>query len=142
MNYKTATLFATLLLAVACTSKQPPLVDTYWGADEIMGKAINRSLGGDPDTFDLIFFEDRFASKGDCNQIMGQYVANAEDGTITVKPAGTTMMFCPDIQTEERYVKALEQVNRYKMRGNTLTMYRDDELLIVFHKRDKEVKEE
>jgi heat shock protein HslJ len=44
-----------------------------------------------------------------------------------------TMMACADnMDTEQAFMQALDNQNRYEIRGNELRMYKDDQLVLVF----------
>lgn len=129
-----ATIFAALMLAVACNTTQPSLEGSKWSAREINGERVVLSEDDDPDSFSILFIGDlRIAAMGACNVIMGQY-SSSEDGTIKIDHIGTTMMFCPNLELEERYVKALETTTRYSVKDDVLTLYEDRKAVVVFEK--------
>ncbi|MCK5781096.1 MAG: META domain-containing protein [Flavobacteriales bacterium] len=64
-----------------------------------------------------------------CNQISGKY--EIDETTIKFLPGMATMMACPG-NLEDRYLKALSEVNEYKIEDFKLKMYKDEKLLIVF----------
>lgn len=123
-----------LFIAVACCTKQPSLEGSKWSAQEINGDRVERRDGDDPDQFTILFMEEqRIAAIGACNRIMGSYNAS-EDGTLDIESAGSTMMFCPDLDLEEKYVDLLDEVTRYSVVGDKLTLYRDKEVIVVFER--------
>ena len=64
-----------------------------------------------------------------CNQINGKYIL--ENSTITFSPGMATMMACPD-NLESEYVKALGEVDNYKVENFMLKVYQGDLLKIIF----------
>lgn len=63
----------------------------------------------------------RMAGSAGCNRFFGTYVTG-EKGEITLTPGGTTMMYCPDMQFEDRYLKALPTVKSYTVTEEQLTL--------------------
>lgn len=130
---------ATLSLAVACSTTQPSLEGSAWSATQINGESVERSEGDDPERFSILFVaaeeegERRIAAMGACNRIMGHYSAS-EDGTLSIQGVGSTMMFCPGLELEEAYVDALEQVTRYTVKEDQLTLYQDNEIVVVLER--------
>ncbi len=64
-----------------------------------------------------------------CNQINGKYTL--EDSAITFLPGMATMMACPD-NLESEYIKALGEVDNYKVENFMLKVYQGDLLKIIF----------
>lgn len=64
-----------------------------------------------------------------CNQINGKYTL--ENSAITFLQGMTTMMACPD-DLESEYIKALGEVDNYKVENFMLKVYQGESLKIVF----------
>jgi heat shock protein HslJ len=110
-----------LLVLNACSSGDPltQLGGKEWNVTSLFGK----SLDGDDITKGLpsLNFNDNgklFGSTG-CNNFTGSYKL---DGTkISLDPGAMTKMFCPG-DTEQDFLKAINQVTSLKMDGNTLNL--------------------
>jgi heat shock protein HslJ len=64
-----------------------------------------------------------------CNQINGKYTL--KENSIKFLPGISTMMACPD-NLESNYLKALNEVDNYKIENFMLKMYKGDKLKLVF----------
>jgi heat shock protein HslJ len=63
----------------------------------------------------------RASGSGGCNRIMGEYELKGD--ALTFARMASTMMACPDgMQTEQKFLKALEQVKRWKIAGRRLEL--------------------
>lgn len=51
---------------------------------------------------------------------------------------GMTRMACPDMQYEDAFVKMLDDVDRFEIKGSELTFFDDDKSLAVFKAVEKE----
>lgn len=80
-----------------------------------------------PEQLPVILFSDSTAVYGSagCNRFFGEYTAD-DKGNITIRPGGATMMFCPDMEFEDQYLKALPQVKRFAVHGKELTLKGDN----------------
>ncbi len=85
------------------------LVGREWYIEDIAGKGVI-----DHTQVTLHFLHDgRLAGNATCNRIIGSYEAN--DGRLTVSPAGTTMMACPEalMNQERRLLDLLTRIKGY-----------------------------
>src|SRR5262245_3632636 len=57
---------------------------------------------------------------GGCNRITGGY--QAHDSTLRFGSLATTRMTCPALQTEAKFLHALESTRRYRIKGRTLDL--------------------
>ena len=65
----------------------------------------------------------RVTGSGGCNRINGTYEAGA--GTLRFGPLAATMMSCLSMETESAFLRALQEVRRYRLSGRTLDLLDD-----------------
>ena len=71
--------------------------------------------------------------KGGCNNYGTKYTVNNDQ--INFKDLFSTKMFCENSQSiENKFFRALEEVNRYEAREGQLLLYKNDSLLLEFGK--------
>lgn len=71
---------------------------------------------------ELVFSDSAVLSgSAGCNRFFGDYQATNE-GTITLAPKGMTMMACPEMDFEGRYLKALSEVTAFSIDDQRLTL--------------------
>lgn len=125
-------IFAVILMAVGCKSNDKMLLSAHeWQLKEMTGAQM-------PAEAPEILFTDSTAVYGSagCNRFFGTYTAD-EKGTMTIKPGGSTMMFCPDMQFEDQYLKALATVASYKVSADKLELLNaDGSLTLVYAIKD------
>ena len=98
-----------------------PLEKTEWrlirlGRSAVKGDELHRppEIVLDPESR-------RASGSGGCNRIMGGYELKGD--TLTLARMASTMMACPDgMETEQKFLKALGQVKRWKIAGQHLEM--------------------
>ena len=57
---------------------------------------------------------------------------------LELKNLGMTRMACPDMQYEDAFVKMLDEVDRFEIKGAELTLFDDHKALAVFKAVEKE----
>lgn len=72
-----------------------------------------------------------------CNRFFGRY--STEGNTIKLEPGGMTMMACPDLQFEDKFVKALAAVTTYSIVNKELKLTdKDKKIVLVFEPKKAE----
>ena len=132
---------AALLLAMtACGGSQKkalPLEGTTWKLakmEAIPAKAID----AEADFFTLEFnaADTMVAGRTNCNRFFGRYALKGKK--LEFENMGMTRMACPDMQYEDAFVKMLDDVDRFEIKGSELTFFDDDKSLAVFKAVEKE----
>ena len=115
------TFMALLFIICACTDATALKVGTY--------KMVNS-----PNNIPVIL---SFSSDGSINAkviniIMGNYVIN--DNNITITPGGSTMMMGPqsEMEFEQNFIKALTDMRTYKMTEENLELIKADGSKFIF----------
>ena len=103
------------------TKTDTDLVDKYWKLLELYGNPI--SPADESREAHIIFHTDdnRFSGSTGCNRMMGSYRLE-ENSRIILSSVATSMMLCIDMETENTFKQALEAVENYSVRGDTLTL--------------------
>jgi len=94
-----------------------------WVLTEMMGKKIEREKTGRQAFIQFNNETGMFAGNGSCNNIFGSYELK-EGQRIVFGKAGSTMMACPDMQTEKNFLEVLEKVDNYSVNDTVLTLNR------------------
>lgn len=101
--------------------KNPELTGTRWKLIELYGKEFKESAMGKPG-FLLLQLDGRFSASAGCNTLMGAYEI-AMGTRIRFKPEmASTMMACPDMETEQRFKEMLLAVNTVSLFGSSLSL--------------------
>lgn len=134
-------IFAAVTLLVAMTAcggrahHDLSLEGTTWKLTSMTGipsSAINK----EDDYFTLEFNADTMVSgRTNCNRFFGKYVK--KDRKLDFENMGMTRMACPDMEYENAFVKMLDDVDRYEIKGSELTLYDDHKSVAVFKAMDK-----
>lgn len=130
---------AVLLVALAacCGAKRNrPLEGTTWklvSMDGIPAAAINNEA----DAFTLEFngAETLVGGRTNCNHFFGSYDAN--DGALVFGDMGMTRMACPDMEYEDAFVRMLDRVDGYAIKGDQLMLSASGQTLATFKAVDK-----
>lgn len=90
---------------------------------ELRSLRVNDTVVKNPVQLPTLVFTDSMAIYGSagCNRFFGTYRAE-EDGNLKVMPGGATMMFCPDMAFEDRYLKVLTEVEKYTVSDKELKL--------------------
>jgi len=107
------------LASCATTNKTVTLNDIAgeWNIVEVNGETLDTSKS---DTKPFIGFdlkEGRVYGSSGCNRIMNKIDLNAKAGTIDLQNMASTMMMCPDMDTERKVLDALTKAKSYRKAG-------------------------
>jgi len=123
------------LVASGCKAQQktasppePPatvateLKGTKWKLTELMGKPIALKDKTKKEIYLILNKEDNSVHGfSGCNTFMGNYEL-MEGNRIKFSAMASTMMACPDLDTESEFNKMLGTVDNFSINGNTLTL--------------------
>ncbi|MGN6532426.1 MAG: META domain-containing protein [Ginsengibacter sp.] len=97
-----------------------PLQDTHWTLVELMGKPILDTP--EHKEMYLILHKDQYRVEGNggCNAFSGTYVL--KNNEIAFSSFVSTKIFCPGIEYENAFFKALSTANHYYLKDDTLSL--------------------
>lgn len=98
------------------------LTGTYWKLVEAMGKPAGTDLSKQPH-IQLHEEDSLITGTGGCNSMSGSYKL-LPNGRISFSQIVSTMMACPDMETEAAMSKALQTADSYVIIGDTLVLHR------------------
>jgi heat shock protein HslJ len=97
-----------------------PLEETHWTLVELMGKPISDT----PERKEMYLIlhkdQNRIEGNGGCNAFSGTYVL--KNNEISFGPLVSTKVFCPALQYENEFLKALSTANHYYLKSDTLSL--------------------
>ncbi|MGN6541166.1 MAG: META domain-containing protein [Ginsengibacter sp.] len=97
-----------------------PLEETHWTLVELMGKPISDT----PERKEMYLIlhkdQNRIEGNGGCNAFSGTYVL--KNNEISFGPLVSTKVFCPALQYENEFFKALSTANHYYLKSDTLSL--------------------
>lgn len=87
-----------------------------------------------PAELPVLTFSDstKMAGSAGCNRFFGTYTT-ADKGGIALVPGGITLMACPDLDFENRYMKALAEVKTYVVSKEELTLKNADGKVVIVY---------
>jgi len=98
------------------------LLEKYWKLTELRGRPINvtAEMNREPH---IIFREkdNRVNGNGGCNNFSGSYTLKSNDG-IELSKIMSTLMACPQMNTESEFLKMLQMADSYYVSGDTLIL--------------------
>ncbi len=130
-------IFAAAVLLGAMTAcggsqqKALPLEGTQWKLakmESIPAKAVT----AEEDSFTLQFnaADTMVFGRTNCNRFFGKYLQKGRD--LSFENMGMTRMACPDMQYEDAFVKMLDDVDSYEIKGSELKLYDDRKVIAEF----------
>lgn len=126
---------AALLLAMtACGGSQNkalPLEGTTWKLTKMESiPAKNIDAEADFFTLQLSPADTMVAGRTNCNRFFGKYKLKGQQ--LEFENLGMTRMACADMQYEDLFVKMLDDVDRYEIKGSELKFYDDKKVIAEF----------
>lgn len=109
---------ALLMMMAACGSagQDKKLEGTTWKLAK-MEAIPAAAVGKEADFFTLEFnaADTMVAGRTNCNRFFGKYELKGKE--LELKNLGMTRMACPDMQYEDAFVKMLDEVDRFEIKG-------------------------
>jgi heat shock protein HslJ len=138
-SYKDVSDYKYYLVEVISKIEKPivisPLYDT-WGLLELNGKVVDIGKMTRSPLMDINTLKKRIQASTGCNSFSTSIEFNDETKLFTVKfPFAISEMACPN-SIEAEYLKALEKVNSYDLKGIDLFLKMDNEVLFHLRKVD------
>ena len=110
--------------AEAPASSGVTLEGTEWRLVALGGEPVaagdNRSAPG----FRLVADGRKVQGNAGCNRMMGSY--ELDGGSLKFGPLASTKMACPAMETETKFLAALDATTRYELAGSNLTLFAGD----------------
>ena len=124
------------MFTISCKSSKEtmqsstPLYNTKW----VLKKIHNNSNEESVNTKAFIRFDKEKGSaggNGSCNNFGSSPTFNGNE--VSFKNIFSTKMYCAQVQQiENKFLGSLEKVTRYEIKGKSLFLYKDKELLLEF----------
>ncbi len=83
-----------------------------------------------PTKASITFNDGHYSGHGGCNGVGGGY--KLEDNKLTLFAGFSTMMACPELDLEHKYMKYLSSVTEYNIEGDTLDLRSGGQILLRF----------
>lgn len=130
------TFFAVLAFAAGCTAPKQAATsneaDLYktWRLVEVQGETVDTSKMRRPAEFTFDKTEQRISGSAGCNNIFGKFTVSGDK--LTFSPLAATKMACPDMSTEDKFLKIVDKVNNWKVTEGFLVLSQDATALAKF----------
>lgn len=112
-----------------------PLEGTRWQLVQLGGRSMQPEA--DSFCFTLSPEQHRLTGRGACNRLMGEYRTDGKR-SLRISSIASTRMGCPDLETEQAFIAALESATHYDMDGPMLLLLSDKSLKAVFQAAPEE----
>ena len=118
-----------LLMPAACKFEHHAnLTDTYWKLVFIDGAAVTTPTGMREAHLILGSADSRVHGVAGCNDFFGNYQADGQ--VLSFSAMGSTRMACSEgMETERAFLQALGKTTRFKITGQTLQIYAEEQFL-------------
>ncbi len=92
-----------------------------WVLTELMGKPFEMTEGRCEGYIMFSAETGSYAGRNTCNNFFGQYELT-EGNRIRFGKAGSTLMACPDMETQNLFMEVLEMADNYTVADNVLSL--------------------
>ncbi len=128
-----------LLLLTTCSTKETGnnvniRLHDIWALESINGEEfVKDEQTNKHPVIEIYLEEERVHGNAGCNTINGK--VEVDGSNITFSEISTTQMACPG-DLEQRFLAALQSIDRYELEKLRLFLYEDEEERLVFRKID------
>jgi heat shock protein HslJ len=98
-----------------------PLIETYWKLIELNGQPITPTENRKEAFIILKKEENKVNGHSSCNNFRGTYALTNET-QLSFSKMASTMMACPDMNTEKTFLDALQRVDNFAIKGKILSL--------------------
>jgi heat shock protein HslJ len=114
---------------MGCQTPQPSLATTAWKLVKMYGEDFSKLSS--PVTLQFSEIDHKVSGFGGCNRFFGNYEQTGSG--IKISGLGSTKMYCQEtMAVEDKYFKALQEVQSYTHKGNSLYLLADNEVILEF----------
>lgn len=142
LTFVLAGALAGILFSGCCNCKKTKshyqFEETVWKMTQFEGKKVKQDDG-----YTIAFMNDgRINGKGACNTFFGPWNHSNRENGIKIGHVASTLMAClNDNGMESRYFQALEKAVKYRVEGDRMYLYdQNDQIIGVFEATNKKVK--
>lgn len=105
-------------------------ISGQWNLNFIRDFTIPTNTVGKKPVLNFNIQENKAFGNFGCNSFNGSYTINNDN--LSFSKMASTLMACPNMETENKFSAALQQTDSYKIVNNELQLYRGKELLLSF----------
>ena len=107
------------------------LEGTTWKLSKMEGIPAT-AIDGEADAFTLVFnaADTMVAGRTNCNRFFGPYELKGK--SLKFGTLGMTRMACPDMQYEDAFVRMLDEVDGFEIKGSDLKLLKGEQVLAEF----------
>lgn len=135
-NFISAAAFAAVLLSSCGTTTKSVDISGEWNVISVENKQVagNPYIGFDTEN-------GRLYGNAGCNRIMGRFeIDSVNPGHIGLTNVASTRMMCPDMETEQKVIEALNEVAGFKSSATGVELTdKDGKVLMSLEKREAPV---
>lgn len=121
--------FLSLIVLSSCSTMKKTAnlsdLEGEWAIVNINGQPLQITDGGQQPFIGFDTHAGKIYGNSGCNRIIASLDLKAEPGTIRFEHIGSTLMACPDMETETKVLEALSEVRFYKKDGKNAISLRD-----------------
>lgn len=110
------------------------LFNKEWRLVKMGAKSMKYEQGSEPISLLLTSEPENVSGFSGCNRYFGKFATKKD--RLSFKQMACTQMVCPqqDMNLESRYFQLLDKVNSFVVQDDTLTLLKDDKVLLVFER--------
>lgn len=114
---------------MGCQTPQTSLATTEWKLVKMYGEDF--STLSSPVTLQFSETDHKVSDFGGCNRFFGNY--ELTNNTLRITSLGSTKMYCQEtMAVEDKYFKALQEVQSYSLKQKTLYLLAGKEVIMEF----------
>lgn len=105
-----------------------PFQGTTWHLIQLSGRDVHFDNG----VFDITFgANNKLTGIGACNRFSASYKSTDKEA-LDIDVIASTRMLCPDIETEQKLFKELDEATHYEIDGSMLLLLNNGEIRAIF----------
>ncbi len=111
---------------------RPQLLDTKWLLESIGDEKVENADKEKPIYIELTETEEgaRVAGMAGCNRYFGEF--SESNDSLSFGKMEATRMMCTNMETETKYLKALDEVDSYKVDGRCMYLMSKGEIILTY----------
>lgn len=118
-----------LMLIMGCQTPQASIATKEWKLVKMYGEDFSKLSS--PVTLQFSEADHKVSGFGGCNRFFGSY--EQINSTLKITGLGSTKMYCQEtMAVEDKYFKALQEVQSHSLKQNTLYLLDDKEVILEF----------
>lgn len=109
------------------------MINNSWILKSMNGEDVDQAFGDQKPSLNINLDENKVTGFGGCNNYFGGITLSGD--SIKIGPLGATMMACPEMDVEHKYMRLLESIETFEVNKSELSLLLEGVPVLIYNKK-------